>query len=184
MKTKTLQNAKNYSNDSSHIIFSDSSDYKDIVLGATPFGERDIDDIYTDYENNVENALQDLASISMGQIGDIVIKDSNTSPSGFSQVDNWSFSSPSNIVYEEDETINILGKKVEMLKGSTIENVVISTQKVIQDYIDEGLYFSKVSSKNFTCGSHSVPSALPPHSPTITGISRRSCVFLCSAKRH
>lgn len=142
MKTKTIQNAQNFSNDSVHIAF--NALMPNLILSGAKFGSPDIDDVFNSNINSVENAIQDLVSISTSQVGEIVIRDTNNSPSGFPQVDHWQFTSLFDVIYDEDTFINILGKKVEMVSGSTIENITVETQKVIQDYVDEGIFFKSV----------------------------------------
>ncbi len=146
--TKTMQNAKNYSNNSNHIIF--DALVPDVVLGGAKIGSMDVDDIYDSYDNTIENIVQDLSTISVGMIGDIIMRNEKTDPSGFPQVDTWNFKSNGEIVYSEDTHITILGKRVLMVSGTKIENVVIETFAIIQAYIDEGLYFSSVKTINNT----------------------------------
>lgn len=147
-ETKTLQNAKHYSNDSRDIIF--NSKMPDIVMGGMDFGANDIDDVYVGLDNNVENILQDLASLSAGVIGDIKIRNEKSDPSGFSQVDRWVFKSEQSLIYDKDTYITLLGKRVLMVTGTKIENIVIETFAIIQEYVDAGIYFKSVKTINNT----------------------------------
>lgn len=146
--TKTLQNAKNYSNDSMDLAF--NADVPDMVLGGSTLGSKDIDDVYNPNDNSVENIIQDLVSMSSGDIGDIKIRNEKKDPSGFAQVDLWVFTSPEGLLYDKDTYITILGKRVLMVKGTRLENVVIETFAIIQSYIDEGIYFKAVKTINNT----------------------------------
>lgn len=141
-KTKTQLNAQNYSNDSSQLVYSGS--LPTILLGDSIFGYPDIDDVYLPNIMSVENVMQDVISISIGGIGDIIARGDKTDPAGFSQVDKWTFIESDGFIYNEDTNINILGKRVLMTKGMTITNIVVETQRVIQEYIESGLYFNNV----------------------------------------
>lgn len=145
-KTKTQLNAQNYSNDASQLTY--NGIIPNIIMGDSIMGSPDIDDVYLPNIQSVENIIQDIMSASIGSIGDIIIKNDKTDPSGFAQLDKWTFINTEGFIYSEDTYINILGKRVLMTEGMDITNIVVETQRVIQEYIEDGLYFRKVEVLN------------------------------------
>lgn len=143
MSTKTYQNAKNFSNSSKFIEYENRE--KGIILGGSIMGSLDIDDLYQyKVDENVEDTLEDLTSIAIGSVGDVVTRTANISPAGYSQIDQWEFKAGDDFVYDKPTVINILGVGVEMKVGYTLDNVVLETVGIIEKYIADGLYFSEV----------------------------------------
>lgn len=149
MRNKTYKNAKNYSNQSKHLVH--DRDNTPIILGGATMGSMDIDNIYDEVEvNNLEDLLEDLTIISTCTIGDIKIKNENVSPSGFSQIDRWEFVADNSYIYTEDTIINILGRKTLMRNGDNLVSLVQKVVDVVEAYIMENKYFSSVNIINNT----------------------------------
>lgn len=138
---KTFQNARNYSSKSRRIEQNNVG--KQLVLGGSLFGGKSINDVEDGFESSVQSSIDDLYSIAVYNVGDIRTTLERIDPGGLPQIDEWKIDD-NGFVYSEDQTINILGKKVEMMAGYSSENVIIETMKVIEEYIDEGLYFHEV----------------------------------------
>lgn len=138
---KTNQNARSYSDKAKRI--EQNNEGKQLVLGGSLFGGKSINDVVDGYESSVQSSIDDLYAISVYNIGDVRTTLERIDPGGLPQIDEWKLDD-NGFVYSETQFINILGKRVEMKEGYSSGNVILETKKVIEDYIEDGLYFSEV----------------------------------------
>lgn len=137
MKTKNSRNSNLNGNEDSTLLYTGTV----VDMGGYDFGELGIE--FSDQrDTNLRGVLEDLISMSYGNIGDIKIRDDSASPEGSSQVDLMKISITGSNVAPYSTKIMFFGKILNIDEGETLTAIKQKMLDIFTDYRDENLFFS------------------------------------------
>ncbi|QOI66656.1 hypothetical protein [Erwinia phage FBB1] len=97
---------------------------------------------------NVQSALEDLSSLILGNIGDVDINTTGTSPQGVQQLGNVKFSGTVAFITEQTETtskiVEIMGIPVTLESGETADQVAVKFVNAVKPYINDNKLFAQI----------------------------------------
>ena len=151
IKSNTREGAKVISRSADYLEYRQNKNNP--VIGDT----NDIGSYSTDQTNagvwypTVQAAIEDLYSISIGNVGDIKINTTGTMPSGSSQIGRVSFDGQVDIIqYNSNEPIksvmiDVLGIPLELTQGETSDQIAAKFEQAGKDYVLKNLLFSDIN---------------------------------------
>lgn len=139
MKNKTARNSKLNGPYDKHIFYTGEV----VDMSGYDFGEMSIEN-YLNRESDLRGVLEDLLSMSYGNIGDIVIREDMTSPEGVQQSDILKFSIVGGNQAPYDANILFFGEVLKIKKGETITTIRQNMYDIINNYKENNMFFSDV----------------------------------------
>lgn len=150
MISKTRSKASVFSSDAAFISYDPGS--KDPVIGnARPIGGLNVDQSRKgSYINNVQSAIDDLYSLSMIRIGDVLVTTNATSPQAAGQIETLTFSGTVNNQHNPDANkilINVLGYPFIVENGTSGVKLCEVVSAKFEELMRENIMFAQVKRK-------------------------------------
>lgn len=150
MISKTRSKASVFSSDAAFISYDAGS--KDPVIGnARPIGGVNVDQSRKgSYINNVQSAIDDLYSLSMIRVGDVLITTNSTPPQAAGQIETLSFSGTVNNQHNPDAQkvkIDVLGYPFIIDNGTSGVSLCEKVTAKFTELMNQNIMFSQVKRK-------------------------------------
>lgn len=125
-----------------------------LIANTNDIGSVSTDQLELDVEYpTIQGAIQDLRTLTTGNIGDVKINTTGDAPGGVSQVGSVQFSGTVNIInsnYDPENPvvlkrkITVLGVTIEIENGETADQVATKFVTASQEYEVRGIVFTRV----------------------------------------
>ncbi|AUV63834.1 baseplate wedge subunit [Escherichia phage MIZ6] len=150
MISKTRSKASVFSSDAAFISYDPGS--KDPVIGGSrPIGGVNVDQSRKgSYVNNVQSAIDDLYSLSMIRIGDVLVTTNSTPPQAAGQIETLSFSGSVNNQHNPDANkvlIDVLGYPFIVDVGSSGVSLCEKVTEKFTELMNKNIMFKEVKRK-------------------------------------